>query len=276
MILKTLCLLGLAAALIAAVAFGGSTSSAQKTAPTPTPTPTPSPYAHLQTPPTPGRDKIGIYIANDYDVDMNLGPLGNGHRNGIDEVSGILSGQGGTYTGTVDASVDSNQRVGGGIGGGCGGHYRDAQKLKVTAHFVDSFSNLIQRVDWTQSTGSPSSGYLMLEFTPLTKPPSQPARFDPVTNQLSVNCHDLIIPQGDDDVDDSQYATPPPNFDPSRFDGIAFLPLNDTRWTTKGQGYIIRLPTSGLLKYKDIQPPGNVGLFKLNKSIWSVQVMRAP
>ena len=273
MISKTLCLLWLGAALIVTVAFSGTASFAQK--PTPTPTPTPTPYPHLGIPPTPGPDKIGVYIANDYDLDMNLGPLGKGHRNGIDEISGILSGQGGNYTGTVDASVDSNQRVGGAIGGGCGGHYYDKQKLKVTAHFVDSFSNLIQRVDWTQSTGSPSSGYLMLEFSPLTKPPSQPARFDPVTNQLSVNCHDLIIPQGDDsDDDDTSSAQPPANFDPSRFDGIAFLPFNDTRWTTKGQGYIIRLPTSGVLKYKDIHPPGNIGTFKLNKSVWSVQIVR--
>jgi hypothetical protein len=272
MISKTPWLLWLAAALVATAAFDGSAAFAQK----PTPTPTPTPYPHLRMPPTPGPDKIGIYIANDYDVDMNLGPLGNGHRNGIDEISGILSGQGGTYTGTVDASVDSNQRVAGGIGAGCAGHYSGVQKLKVIAHFVDGFSNLIQQVNWSQSTGSPSSGYLMLEFTPSTKPPFQPTNFNAVTNQLTVDCHDLIIPQGDDDVDDSAYATRPPGFDPSRFEGIAFLPLNDTRWTTKGQGYIIRLPTSGLLKYKDIQPPGNVGLFKLNKSVWSVQIARSP
>lgn len=256
MISKNLGLLWLAAALIAIVAFGGTAAAAQAT-----------------------RGSITVSIINDYDVDLNFGPLGKGKRKGVDTVTGILTKQGRNYAGSVGGAVVSTQSVSG-LGRGCGPtEYRDSQKLKVAGHSVVGFTSL-QHVDWTQSTGRPGTEYIMLEFTPETKTASQPARFDPVTNQLSVKCHDLIIPtpEGADDDDDENLPVSQPYVgpDPSAFNGVAFLPLNDTRWTTRGQGYIIRLPASGILRYKDIHPPGNVGLFKLNKSEWSIQVERLP
>lgn len=248
MISKIFCLSRLAAALIATAAFGGSVAFAQ------TPTPSPTPRRHLQTPAPPGPGEIAIYIVNVYNVDLNFGPLGKGHREGIDEVSGKLTRQGSKYVGTVDANVDSIQSLGG-LGRGCSGSYDDKQKLKVTAHKADPFVYNVSRY-----TGNPSNEYFMLEFAPATKPGRQPATFNEETNQLSVDCHDLIIPPD--------------------FSGSAFLPFNDTRWTSLDEepkrGYVIRLPVSGVLTYTDTQSPGDAGLFKVNKSVWTIRVERSP
>ena len=60
--------------------------------------------------------------------------------------------------------------------------------------------------------------------------------------------------------------------------GIAFLPLNDSRWTTEGVGYIILLPSSGTLGYTDLtvdSPAGHqIGPFKADKSVWTIEVER--
>jgi hypothetical protein len=256
MISKTLFLLGLAAALIAASAFDGSAAFAQGAS-----------------------GGLFITIQNEYNVDLNFGPLGTGNRKGTDKANGMLTRQGPDYVGTFSADVDSTQSVSG-LGKRCTGHYKDAQNLTVIGHLVNGFPLAGNRLDLplynvSSYTGSASNEYLMLEFVPETRTASQPRKFDQETNQLSVNCHDLIIPQGDDDEDDSRYATRPRGFDPSVFNGIAFLPLNDTRWTTKGQGYIIRLPTSGILVYRDVQVPGTAyGLLKLKSSVWTISVER--
>jgi len=252
MVSKTFRLLWLAAALIVTTAFGGG-ACAQ------------------------GTRGIIVTIKNEYNVDLNFGPLGKGNRKGTDNANGMLTRQGPDYVGTFSADVDSTQAVSG-LGTGCTGHYKDSQNLNVTGHLVNGFpvvaGNLaLPLYGVTSYTGSASNEYLMLEFTPETKSASQPARFDPVTNQLSVKCHDLIIPQVDDD-DTPSSAAPPRNFDPGRFDGIAFLPFNDTRWTTKGQGYIVRLPTSGILIYKDITAGSALGVLTSKKSEWTITVER--
>jgi len=256
MILKTLGLLWLAATLIVIAGLGSSSAFAQGT-----------------------RGGILVTIKNEYNVDLNFGPLGKGNRKGTDSANGMLTRQGPDYVGTFSADVDSNQTVAG-LGTRCTGHYKDAQNLNVIGHAVNGFPLVNNRLDLplynvSSYTGSASNDYLMLEFVPETKTASQPAKFNSETNQLTVNCHDLIIPQGNDDEDDTKYAKRPTNFDPSVFNGIAFLPLNDTRWTTKGQGYIIRLPTSGILVYKDVQVPGSAfGLLTLKSSVWTISVER--
>jgi hypothetical protein len=184
----------------------------------------------------------------------------------------MLTRQGPDYVGTFSADVDSNQTVSG-LGTGCTGHYVNSQNLNVVARVVNGFPVVAGNIALplygvTSYTGTASNEYLMLEFTPETRTARQPTSFDPVTNQLSVNCHDLIIPEPDED------APPPPNFVPGRFDGIAFLPFNDTRWTTKGNGYIIRLPTTGILVYKDITSGSAAGLLTSKKSEWSISVER--
>jgi hypothetical protein len=55
------------------------------------------------------------------------------HRNGTDEVEGVLQKRGNEYVGTVTAKVDSRQTVRGmfGIGDCTAGHYVDSQELNV-------------------------------------------------------------------------------------------------------------------------------------------------
>ena len=62
--------------------------------------------------------------------------------------------------------------------------------------------------------------------------------------------------------------------------GIAFLPLNDSRWTMEGGGYIVNLPSSGVLDYTDNTVAAGrgetFGPFKAKKSLWMIQVERLP
>jgi len=208
--------------------------------------------------PTPGG--IRISIKNDYDVKLDFGPLGKGTRTGTDRAEGVLRRQGREYVGTVTAVVVSTQGVSG-LGRSCGpSRYEDSQKLRVTGHVADGFNNQSQSVAFTGSTGRPSNAsneYIVLEFAPETKTTLQPPNPDPGTDQV-VACHTLI-------------ETP---------SGISFLPLNDSRWTMDGGGYIIVLPTSGVLNYTDSTVPAATGAalgpFEAKKSLWTIQVERLP
>jgi hypothetical protein len=201
-------------------------------------------------------DKIWISITNDYEAKLNFGPLGKGDRKGKDRAEGTLTRQGADYVGIVDAEVVSKQQVKG-LGQNCGpADYNDSQELKVIGRRVGGFNDEVQNP--TASTGQPSNEFLILEFIPETHTRQEPQARDPVTNGLEVNCHTLI-------------ETPA---------GIPFLPLNDSRWTMEGGGYIIQLPASGTLDYTDTAVaegnPQTIGPFQVLKSVWKVTVKRLP
>ena len=216
---------------------------------------------------------IRISIKNEYEASLNFGPLGKGWRKGTDMAEGTLNRRGDIYEGVVTASVASDQKMSGSMSS-CGpSHYEDLQDLKVIGHPVDGFNLQVQKVYFTQptNTGTPnnaSNQYLLLEFAPKTMTSQQPGlrRPEDMLPDLVVSCHTLI----------------------DTLSGIAFLPLNDSRWTMEGGGYIIILPKSGVLDYTDdtlaagIGPTQgafnsvSLGPFKAKKSIWTIQVKRAP
>jgi hypothetical protein len=211
-------------------------------------------------PPAPQSGGIWISITNEYEAKLNFGPLGKGNRKGTDRAEGTLTRQGTHYVGVVDAVVESMQQVKG-LGQNCGpARYEDSQKLKVTGRPVDGFNTDVQSATYNPaaSTGQPGNEYLILEFIPETHTTQEPQARDPVTNGLDVNCHTLIESPA----------------------GIPFLPLNDSRWTMEGGGYIIRLPTSGVLEYTDTAvaagSPETIGPFEATKSVWTIRVKRLP
>ncbi len=219
--------------------------------------------AYAATPATPG--PIQISVENEYATSLNFGALGKGSRNGTDKVTGLLEREGDKYVGVVDADVVSTQGLTGmALTGQCGpSTYGDTQKLRVTGHLVGGFNAQFQRV--TFNAGSPSSEYLLLEFVPETAPADQPINRDPYQDTV-VNCHTLIETEAT--IDDPTTGT----------SSKLFLPLNDTRWTMKGGGYIIALPSSGNLEYTDAQilSTTSMGPFKVQKSIWTIRVERLP
>lgn len=218
-------------------------------------------WAYAATPAAPG--PIQISVENEYAANLNFGALGTGSRNGTDKVTGVLDREGDMYVGVVDADIVSTQGTKG-LVGSCGpSTYGDAQKLRVTGHVVDGFNTQFQRV--TFNAGSQSSEYLLLEFVPETAPADQPANRDPYQDTV-VNCHTLIETEAT--IDDPATGT----------SSILFLPLNDTRWTMKGGGYIIALPSSGVLEYTDAQvlSTTTLGPFQVQKSIWTIRVERLP
>jgi hypothetical protein len=133
----------------------------------------------------------------------------------------------------------------------------------VIGHPASSFNANVQSVYSATMTGQASSEFLSLEFAPETMtsqqpgprlPPSGPQ--DPFLEDLVISCHTLI----------------------DTLSGIAFLPLNDSRWTMEGGGYIILLPSSGSLHYTDktVESPAGaqIGPFTANKSVWTIEVER--
>ena len=205
---------------------------------------------------------IRISITNEYEADLNFGPLGKGHREGKDRAEGTLTRQGSTYVGTVNAMVESNQQVSG-LGQNCGpARYEDSQKLRVTGRPASGFNDLVQSV--TPTSGQPGNEYLVLEFVPETATTQQPQNRNPGEDTV-VNCHTLIETEAT--VTNRQTG----------WSDILFLPLNDSRWTMKGGGYIIALPASGVLEYTDTTIAAGAtvaGPFQPKKSIWTIRVER--
>ena len=208
------------------------------------------------------QDRIRISIKNEYLATLNFGVLGKGSRDGTDRAEGVLERQGDKYVGIVDAVVVSTQQLTGlGGVGSCGpGRFEDSQKLRVIGHSENSFNPQVQSVDPATMTGQASNKYLRLEFTPETMPTLQPDIRLPqdMHPDLVVACHTLI----------------------DTLSGIAFLPLNDSRWTMEGGGYIIVLPSSGKINYTDMTVPGSggaqLGPFNAVKSVWTIEVERLP
>ncbi len=218
---------------------------------------------------TPG-SPIRISIKNDYEASLDFGPLGRGSRKGIDTVEGVLEFQAGKYVGVVTAHVNSTQTLAGMLGvGSCTGTYDNSQQLQVTGHAEASFNTNVQTVTFTQvsspsATTSIAHEYLLLEFAPVPGVELQPPNPNPDQDQV-INCH-TIIERGVDS------PTPAP---PDRF-----LPLNDSRWTMEGGGYIIAVPLFGTINYTDktVDSPGGeqLGPFKAHKSEWTIEVERLP
>ena len=208
--------------------------------------------------PAPGR--IRISIKNEYHATLDFGVLGKGSREGTDTADGVLEFQAGQYIGSVTAWVSSTQTLAGlGGVGSCGpGSYRNSQQLQVVGHDVSGFNPEVQTVTFNQaaSTASPSGKYLMLEFVPAPGAELQPPNPNPDQDQV-IDCHTIIETEAG-----------------------RFLPLNDSRWTVEGGGYIIALPSSGQISYTDVAvptaAPAQMGPFKVKKSVWTIEVERLP
>jgi hypothetical protein len=205
------------------------------------------------------KDRIRISIKNEYVAKVDFGMLGKVSRDGSDKAEGLLELQGDEYVGVVTAEVGSNQTtVGLGGIGNCGpGRYDNSQQLQVTGRRVGSFNTDVQSVTPNQaaSTGSPSAEYLLLEFAPVPGVDLQPPNPDPGMDQV-IACHTIIETEAG-----------------------RFLPFNDSRWTMKGGGYIVNLPTSGAIDYTDATVPAagaGIGPFNAEKSTWSIRIERLP
>jgi hypothetical protein len=179
-------------------------------------------------------------------------------------VKGVLTRTADGYAGTVTANVKSTQQLTGMLGvGRCGpGSYDDSQELQVIGHPVNGFNDLVQSVSWTTSSANSSLEFLALEFIPKTPTSMQPQNPDPNQDTV-IFCHTLI------ETEDTARS------------GMMFLPLNDSRWTMDGGGYIIALPLVGMLDYTDdtLAPRPNEPApppmpFKAKRSLWTVHVER--
>jgi hypothetical protein len=227
------------------------------------------------------QDRIRISIKNEYITTLNFGVLGKGSRDGMDTAEGVLEFrenfdertteefeeesqedadvlgelQTRRYVGIVTAFVSSTQTLAGlGGVGSCGpGNYRNSQQLQVIGRQVGRFNTQAQNV--TPATiASQATEYLVLEFVPVPGTELQPP--NPNRNQDQViDCHTIIETAAG-----------------------RFLPLNDSRWTMEGGGYIIALPSSGTINYTDDAGPRatdkQIGPFKVKKSVWTIEVER--
>ncbi len=215
--------------------------------------------ATVRPPPTPASGSVRVSIKNVYELSLNFGPLGEGRRAGTDEAAGVLEKRGAEYVGTVTARVRSGQSMAGLMATGCvGGQYDDSQELNVVGRPVSGFNARSQTITFTGTNYSPTAGneYLALKFTPKTRTRQEPATRN-MNEDVVIACHTLI-------------DTP---------SGMAFLPLNDARWTMPQGGYIIALPPEGTYNYTDTTVLGATGttlspVFNVSKSIWTIQVER--
>lgn len=204
------------------------------------------------------QDRIRIDIKNEYHAKLNFGVLGKSSREGKDTVEGVLELQGSQYIGIVTADVDSTLHTAGlGGVGSCGpARYHNSQQLLATGHEEVDFNPHVQLVDPATITGQVSNKYLRLEIAPAPGTALQPPNPDPDQDQV-IDCHTMIETEAG-----------------------RFLPLNDSRWTTEGIGYIIALPSSGTINYTDrtVSGPGGeqIGPFQAEKSIWTIEVERLP
>lgn len=235
------------------VADGAWEDLVVSTGPAPGSSPTPG---TVRPPPTPASGSVHISIKNEYVLDLNAGPLGSGHRDGTDEAEGVLEKRDGVYVGAVKAKVDSRQTIRGmfGVGNCTAGHYVDSQELNVVGRVVGDFNARSQTV--SSNARAAGNEYLALTFTPGTRTRQWNTTPSPNGDTI-VACHTLI-------------DTP---------SGIAFLPLNDARWTMPQGGYVIALPPEGVLNYTDNTVSGASGtaaapLFNVTKSLWTIRVER--
>jgi len=201
--------------------------------------------------PTPGR--IQISIKNTYHVTLDFGPLGTGWRKGIDEVAGVLERQGNEYFGSVNAEITANQILSSPFRNCPEAATKGNQQLKITGRPVSGFGPFQTiKYDRRTSTGRETGEFLELRVYPETA--AQMSKVDP--------CHPLL-----------QVAP-----------GIPILPLNDSRWSLSEEGYIIVLPSSGLLSYSDdavaARRKAATGPLPLpldaQESLWTIRVERLP
>jgi hypothetical protein len=203
---------------------------------------------------------IEISIANEYDIKLNLGPLGKGTRRGLDGAAGLLTLQAdGTYLGTIEGFASANQELHG-LGQSCAPAKSEGwQKLRVVGRKVPGFSTasgaapgpaiagnplsgiLPGSPSYQYLNGQPNGGYLALEFFPVSN--GRYSQRDKCQTEIQ-QTDDPSLPW--------------------------FLPYNDARWTIAGAGYVIALPASGTLHYKEkyLSSP------TFGRSEWDVEVER--
>jgi hypothetical protein len=200
--------------------------------------------------PTPGG--IRISIKNVYTVTLDFGPLGKGWRKGIDGVVGVLKRQGNEYVGSVNADINAIQKLSSPFRNCPEAATKGKQQLKITGRPISGFGPFQTiKYDRSTSTGRETGEFLELRVYPETAP--QMSKVDP--------CHELLEVEA----------------------GIFILPLNDSRWSLAEEGYIIVLPSSGVLIYTDDAvaakkpAPGPLPLpLDAKESLWTIQVERLP
>lgn len=194
------------------------------------------------------QDTLKVLITNRYIVELNL-VVGTAYRDGADTLDGTVTLQAnGTWRGTVTAKVHFKQMMKGfGITLCPEFEHIGSQQVVLTGQSVSGFDPRLQSV--TLQNGAPDGGFLALAL--------QPA--GPLTMNSLVCLAEF--------PDGTSRAT-------------RLLPLNDTRWTTPNQPYIIGLPQAGLLLYRDqdhtlmSNPTSSVQLPITAFSRWTIRVDR--
>lgn len=196
--------------------------------------------------PANAQDTIQVRITNQYFAYVNVG-IGNAHRVGADTLTGKLTLQSnGTWQGEVDAKVTFKQAMRAfGIDACPLADYTGTQRLELTGTPVGGFNSVSQTI--TYSAGTADGGFLELAVRPVE-----------AAAMNSTDCLTLY--------EDVRYNHP-------------LLPLNDARWTQPTSGYVIGIPQSGVLDYRD----GTVQTFQTNidlsrpaeaVSSWTIRVER--
>lgn len=199
--------------------------------------------------------EIRISIKNAYTATLDLGPIGKGWRKGIDGVVGVLKRQANNeYVGSVTADINALQELSSALRKCPEAATKGTQQLKIIGRPVSGFGPF-QTItyDRSASTGRETGEFLELRVYAETVHPPLMSDENP--------CHELL------------------EVEPGKF----ILPLNDSRWSLSEEGYIIVLPSSGLLIYADdavakkIRRPTAVAPpLDAQESLWTIRVERVP
>jgi hypothetical protein len=198
------------------------------------------------TQPVTAQSSVRIWLENEYVAHINLG-FAKADRAGADTVEGVLQLQAdGTWSGEVRAKINFEQEMKG-LGISCPKErFVGSQRLEVSTRSVGGFNQTSQTI--TYRTGRPS-GFMALAVKPL----------EPPTVSGTAEC--LTLYQDD--------RSPFP-----------LLPLNDARWNQPASGYIVGLPSSGVLEYDDLTawtaagPEASLRSPARGNSQWKIRVER--
>lgn len=183
---------------------------------------------------------LNLLVRNNFNVELQFGPLGRGSSDGIDQMAGSLELQpDGSYRGVVSARTHAWQFLTG-LGESCPRKESDGrQQLLVTARPVSRLNENQNRSKFEIKSGLDDGGMFQLMFFPATQP----------SYTAKDRCQQEIW------RDDTSYRIP-------------FLPFNDTYWTRLG--YPILIPKEGKLIYDDRSQTQ----MKVGYSSWHVEVER--
>ena len=199
--------------------------------------------------------EIRISIKNAYYVTLDLGPVGKGWRRGIDGVVGVLKRQANNeYIGSVTADINALQTLKSPLRNCPEAATKGEQQLKIIGRPVSGFGPF-QTItyDRSASTGRETGDFLELRVYPEIAHQPVMSKNDPCLELLEVEAGNFI------------------------------LPLNDSRWSLDQEGYIIVLPSSGLLIYSDDavakkirRPTALQTPLDAQESLWTIRVERLP